>query len=112
MKGLFKTIHEKYRRGLPNSRERVTPEESQIATYMKKETEVSQKLTIMLLVKYKQLTSEQRYAIYLGKQKGTSRRVIARSIGVSPSTVSGEIRRNSNRHGRYSWRLAQDRKER
>ncbi len=34
---------------------------------IKKKTEVSLKLSIMLLMKkYKQLTSEQRYAIYLG----------------------------------------------
>ena len=32
---------------------------------MKKETEVSLKLTIMLLMKYKQLTSEQRYALFI-----------------------------------------------
>ncbi|WP_169337984.1 helix-turn-helix domain-containing protein, partial [Proteiniphilum acetatigenes] len=34
--------------------------------------------------KYKQLTSEQRYAIYLGIKNGDSQRTIAESIGVSP----------------------------
>src|SRR5690554_5012871 len=71
---------------------------------------------LLMIQKYKQLTSEQRYGIYLGKQKGASQRVIAESIGVSPSTVSRELRRNSSKHGRYSWRLAhemaQERKER
>ena len=71
---------------------------------------------LLMTKKYKQLTSEQRYAIYLGLQKGASRRAIAGSIGVSASTVSREIRRNNNRHGRYSWRLthemSQERKER
>ena len=88
MKRLFKTIHEKGDRSLP-----------EINYYVAYEIQ-----TVNFRAKVR--------AIYLGKQKGTSRRVIARSIGVSPSTVSGEIRRNSNRHGRYSWRLAQDRKER
>ena len=43
----------------------------------KKGTEVSLKLIIMLLMKYKQLTSEQRYAIYLGLKEGTSKKDIA-----------------------------------
>jgi len=29
-------------------------------------------------------------------------------IGVSPATVSREIRRNKNKHGDYSWRLAHE----
>jgi IS30 family transposase len=37
---------------------------------------------------YKQLTREQRYAIYLGLQKGEPLRDIARQIGVNASTVS------------------------
>ena len=50
---------------------------------------------------YKQLTREQRYAIYLGIQEGKSQTAIARQINVSKSTVSREIMRNSDRHGRY-----------
>ena len=57
---------------------------------------------------YKQLTQEQRYVIYLGLQEGRSQKAIARLIGVHPSTVSREIRRNSNRHGHYIWRQAQE----
>ena len=57
---------------------------------------------------YNQLTREQRYAIYLGIQEGRSQRAIARQINVSPSTVSREIRRNSNRFGHYSWSVAQE----
>lgn len=57
---------------------------------------------------YHQLTREQRYAIYLGLQEGKSRKAIARQIEVHPSTVSREIKRNSTRLGRYSWRTAQE----
>lgn len=62
----------------------------------------------MLLMKYKQLTSEQRYAIYLGLQNGVSKLKIAKSVGVSPSTIYREIHRNKNKTGGYSWRLAQE----
>lgn len=56
----------------------------------------------------KQLTREQRYAIYLGLKRkwGISR--IAREIGVHPSTVSRERRRNSNARGEYVWLTAQN----
>ncbi|HPC26041.1 MAG TPA: hypothetical protein PK410_00790, partial [Paludibacteraceae bacterium] len=39
----------------------------------KKETKVYLKLIIMLLMEYKQLTSERRYAIYLDIKEGTSK---------------------------------------
>ncbi len=82
----------------------------------KKETEVSLKLTIMLLMKYKQLTSEQRYAIYLGLKEGTSKKDIALRIGVHLSTLYRELERNKNKRGGYSWRpaheMAGERKER
>ena len=58
---------------------------------------------------YHQLTREQRYAIYLGKQEGKTQAAIARQIGVNRSTVSSELRRNSNRHGRYGWSIAHER---
>ena len=57
---------------------------------------------------YHQLTREQRYAIYPGLQEGKSREAIARQIKVHPSTVGREIKRNSTRLGRYSWRIAQE----
>jgi hypothetical protein len=53
----------------------------------KKETEVSLKLIIMLLMKYKQLTYEQRYAIYLDLKEGTSKKNIALRIGVHISVA-------------------------
>lgn len=59
-------------------------------------------------MKYKQLTREQRYAIYLGKQKGETSSEIARSIGVDKSTVSRELKRNSTANGKYVWCKAQE----
>lgn len=52
---------------------------------------------------YKHITCEQRYAIYLGKQKNETNKAIAQTIGVSPSTVSREIKRNSTRNNKYVW---------
>lgn len=57
---------------------------------------------------YKHLTREQRYGIYLGKQKGETLEMIARSIGVHKSTVSREIKRNSTPSGKYVWNKAHD----
>ena len=55
---------------------------------------------------YKQLTSEQRYTISVLLQKKCSFSFIAKTIGVSVSTVSREKRRNSNVQGVYDGRLA------
>ena len=52
---------------------------------------------------YKQLTSEQRYYIYLERQKGSTQKSIAEAIGVSESTVSRELRRNGGRNGSYNF---------
>jgi len=58
-------------------------------------------------MKYKQLTLEQRYAIYLGRQEKNGKKEslssIARKIGVSVSTVSREIRRNLNNSAHYIY---------
>ena len=55
---------------------------------------------------YKQLSREQRYAIYLGLQEKKSFTAIARQIGCSTSTVCREVKRNSNRLGRYIFKEA------
>lgn len=55
---------------------------------------------------YKQLTSEQRYTISVLLQKKFSLSFIAGAINVSVSTISREIRRNSNQKGVYDGRLA------
>ncbi len=58
---------------------------------------------------YKQLTREQRYAIYLGVQKKESLSLIAAEIGVNKSSVSREIKRNSTANGVYVWNKADER---
>ncbi len=55
---------------------------------------------------YKQLTSEQRYTISVLLQKNMTISFIAETIGVSVSTVSREIKRNSNERGVYKARVA------
>lgn len=58
--------------------------------------------------KYHQLTSEQRSQIFALLQNKTSRKEIARIVGVSQSTISRELRRNKNSYGGYSWRKAHE----
>ena len=58
-------------------------------------------------MKYKQLTSEQRYTIYVLLQKGTRKKDIAMAINVSPSTITRELKRNSGVRGHYNWETAQ-----
>lgn len=60
---------------------------------------------------YNQLTSEQRYEIYLGIKRKWSISRISREIEVSASTVLREIRRNCNTSGEYVWRTAQRKAE-
>lgn len=58
-----------------------------------------------------QLIEAQRYEIYLGLKRKWSKSRIAEEIGVSKSTVSREIRRNSKPNGEYVWTYAQSRCE-
>ena len=58
-----------------------------------------------IVIMYKHLTREQRYAIYLGRQKGETLEMIARSIGVDKSTVSRELKRNSTANGKYRFKI-------
>ena len=55
----------------------------------------------------KQLTSEQRYAIYLGLKRKQPKKSIAQEIGVHPSTITREVQRNSNRDNQYVFTVAQ-----
>ena len=52
---------------------------------------------------YKQLTSEQRSQIFALLQRKCPRKEIARIVGISQSTLSRELRRNSTRSGKYIW---------
>ena len=56
---------------------------------------------------YKQLTSEQRYTISVLLQRKCTRNEIAKAIGVSNSTITRELRRNSSKRGVYKWDKAQ-----
>jgi transposase, IS30 family len=52
---------------------------------------------------YKQLNSEQRYAICAMLQQGMIKNVIAKTIEVSNSTITRELQRNSNKRGVYNY---------
>ena len=57
-------------------------------------------------MRYHHLTSEQRYTIYVLLRQKKSRKEISQTIGISESTLSREIRRNSGQRG-YHWKQAQ-----
>jgi IS30 family transposase len=58
-------------------------------------------------MKYKQLTLKERYHIWALLEKGCTQKEIAASIGVHPSTISREIRRNKDRElGEYRYQSA------
>lgn len=56
----------------------------------------------------KQLNSEQRYVIYLDLQRKLTKKSIAQKIGVHPSTITREVRRNANRDNQYVFCVAQE----
>lgn len=60
---------------------------------------------------YKQLTSEQRYTISVLLSKGLKKKEIAEAIGVSNSTITRELQRNSCKRGVYKWEIAQKQAE-
>lgn len=55
---------------------------------------------------YKQLTSEQRSLIFAYLQDGIARKIICERVGISQSTLCRELKRNSGKHGKYTWQLA------
>lgn len=59
------------------------------------------------MYKYQHLTSEQRYTISTLLRQKYSKPKIAAILGVDPSTVYREVRRNSNSLGHYSYKDAQ-----
>ena len=48
---------------------------------------------------YNHLTQEQRYYIECGRKRGVSRKQIAQDIGVHPTTVGRELKRNEDQRG-------------
>lgn len=48
---------------------------------------------------YKQLTQEQRYQIEILKKAGKDQKEIAKLLGVSPSTITRELKRNGGKQG-------------
>ncbi len=57
---------------------------------------------------YKQLTSEQRSQIFALLQRKSPRKEIAHIVGISQSTLSRELKRNSSLSGKYVWFKAHD----
>lgn len=55
---------------------------------------------------YNQLTSEQRSQIFAYLQDGIARKTICERVGISQSTLCRELKRNSGKHGKYTWQLA------
>ena len=84
--------------------------------FIRNVTEVSLRLITFVLLMYRQLTSEQRSQIFAYLQDGIARKIICERIGISQSTLCRELKRNSGRHGKYTWQLAHqkamDRRER
>ena len=58
-------------------------------------------------MKYKQLTLEKRYHISALIKAGLNQKEIALEIGVHPSTISRELRRNRDKIRGYSAEIAQ-----
>ena len=54
------------------------------------------------MLKYRQITSEERYVIQALRRQGLTLSAIARHVGRSPSTISREVRRNLSSQGRYT----------
>lgn len=92
---------------MPSGRGRKAPESDQQQYKKKRETAVSPELVNFVLHMSNQLIQAQRYEIYLGLKRKWSKSKIAREIGVSVSTVSREVSRNSNANGEYVWLNAQ-----
>ena len=69
------------------------------------------KINQFCIVMYKQLTSEQRYTISVLLSKGLKKKEIAEAIGVSNSTITRELQRNSSKRGVYKWEIAQKQAE-
>ena len=59
---------------------------------------------------YKQLTSEQRYTIFVLLSKGMKKEIVE-AIGVANSTITRELHCNSSKRGVYKWEISQKQAE-
>ena len=66
------------------------------------------KINYLCIVMYKQLTLEQRSQIFALLQRKSPRKEIAHIVGISQSTLSRELKRNSSPSGKYVWFKAHD----
>ena len=87
---------------------RVAPKSDTGNTKKESPFEDSLRLIIFVLRMYKQLTLEQRSQIFALLQRKCPRKEIARIVGISQSTLSRELKRNSTRSGKYIWFKAHD----
>ena len=87
---------------------RVAPKSDTGNTKKESPFEDSRRLIIFVLRMYKQLTSEQRSQIFALLQRKCPRKEIARIVGISQSTLSRELKRNSTPSGKYIWFKAHD----
>ena len=87
---------------------RVAPKRDTGNTKKESPFEDSLRLIIFVLRMYKQLTSEQRSQIFALLQRKYPRKEIARIVGISQSTLSRELKRNSTPSGKYIWFKAHD----
>lgn len=94
------------RRGRPKPPPRADNGTSHWQYKIKKETEVSPRLTNFVLLMYRQLTSQQRSQIFALLQRKTPRKEIALIVGCSQSTLCRELKRNSTAKGNYLWEKA------
>ena len=87
---------------------RVAPKSDTGNTKKESPFEDSGRLIIFVLPMYKQLTSEQRSQIFALLQRKCPRKEIAGIVGISQSTLSRELKRNSTPSGKYIWFKAHD----
>lgn len=80
----------------------------QITTKGRHEVSPRSTIFVVMIKKYKQLTLAQRSQISALIQTKTPRKVISEIVGISQSTLSRELSRNKNRHGRYIAAYAHD----
>ena len=68
----------------------------------------SPRLIIFVLLCINNYTSEQRSQIFALLQRKSPRKEIAHIVGISQSTLSRELKRNSSLSGKYVWFKAHD----